>query len=110
MAKSLWAISFKSSNDYGSGVITLDGDQVYGGDHGYYYLGICTVSGNSINATVTVKKHNPAITSIFGNLSSFSLSLSGSGDINAGHLTLTGNIVEYPQAKMTATMRKLETL
>jgi hypothetical protein len=111
MSKTLWTISFKSNNqDFGSGVITLDGDQIYGGDVGYYYLGKFVTTGNSISASATITKHNPSVVSIFGNFTSFKLALTGNGSISDGHFSLSGHVEEYPQMTMTATMRKLVNL
>jgi hypothetical protein len=111
MSKSLWAVNFISSgHNFGSGVITLDGDQVYGGDHGYYYLGKCLISGSSVNATVTVTKHDQSAVSILGNIQSFKLVLTGNGNVDVGSISLSGHMENNPHMKLTATMRKLVNL
>lgn len=109
LEKSLWSIRFSSnSQGFGSGVIILDENQVVGGDHGYYYIGNCTFSDSTITASVTITRHNLGVTSIFGNLESVNLSLSGT--IHGEQIQLSGNVKEYPQMTVQATMCKLKTL
>ena len=109
MSKTLWSVKFQSNNfDFGSGVVAIDGDQVYGGDHGYYYVGKCTISGNSATAIVTVTKHNPTVTSVFGNIQTFNLVLTG--NVVSNTISFTGNVEGQPAMKMTATMQKLVNL
>ncbi|SDD39189.1 GrlR family regulatory protein [Sporomusa acidovorans] len=109
MTKSLWSIKFESDmKDFGSRVVMLDGDQVVGGDMGYYYLGKCTISGSSASAVITITKHNRAITSVFGDINSFKLTLTG--NVNGDQISLSGNVEGFPQMKLTATMKKIVNL
>lgn len=105
MSKALWSVQFFSNmQDFGSGVVILDGDQAVGGDHGYYYHGKCVISGNSVSAVISVKRHNPKITSVFGNLESFTIALTG--NVAGDQISLAGEVQGYPQAKITGTMKK----
>ncbi len=109
MEKSLWAINFISnSRSFGSGVVIIDGNQITGGDGGYYYIGNCIFTGNTITASAVITKHNSQVISIFGDLPSINLSLSGT--VNGNEIQLSGHITEIPQMTMQATMRKLTTL
>ncbi|MPM67513.1 hypothetical protein SDC9_114436 [bioreactor metagenome] len=109
MQKSLWSVQFKSNlQDFGGGVVVIDGNQVVGGDFGYYYLGTCTISGNSATAIVTVTKHNPSVSSIFGDIHSFKLVLTGTVSDNL--LSFSGHMESAPQMTLTASMRKLVNL
>lgn len=85
----------------------MDDSMVAGGDAAYYYLGTCVISGNSASASVTITKHGSGV-SIFGNLTSFKLALTGT--VNGDQISLSGQVEQYPQMTMKATMRKLKRL
>lgn len=109
MSKTLWSIKFGSSmHDFGSGVVVLDGDQVVGGDEGYYYLGKCTISEDSVSVLIAVTKHNLAIPSVFGNINSFNLTLNG--NINGDIISLSGHVEERPHMQLTAIIKKIVNL
>ena len=108
MEKSLWSVQFQSnSQSFGGGVVILDGNQAVGGDAGYYYIGQCLFNGNSVSATVTITKHGPGV-SIFGNINSFKLILSG--NLNGDAINFSGHVDQAPQMKISAVMKKLTNL
>ncbi|MCP4612303.1 MAG: hypothetical protein GY845_26705 [Planctomycetes bacterium] len=72
MFDGLWVIEFKSDYDFGYGVLVFNGNQVLGGDFGYYYSGRINTTGN-MTGEVNVVRHNPNAVSVFGDVDSFTL-------------------------------------
>ena len=113
MNKSLWAINFTAgTQNGGSGVIMLDGNQVYGGsvndNSGCCYEGKCDVIGNAITASVTISKQTPYSTSVFGSLPlPFDVLLESTGKPEDQQIVLTGQVKGYPQLTLTASLQKL---
>ncbi len=108
MSKTLWSAEFSSRNSsFGSGVVIMDGNQITGGGEKYYYIGNCSLNGNTSSASVSIKQHVPG-SSIFGPVSEFTLLLTGC--INGDNITLSGYVEENDNYKINATMRKLANL
>ncbi|MBU4388723.1 MAG: hypothetical protein KKB23_04205 [Proteobacteria bacterium] len=109
MFDGLWTVEFISTiNQYGSGVLIVNGDKLLGGDDGYYYSGTWTIRGNTIEATIAVLKHNPNSISVFGNIDHFQLNLIG--EIDEYQFNATGTIVNNPQAQIKVVGTKREDL
>lgn len=106
----LWAVSFSSSvGGAGTGVITFQGNKLFGGDSGYYYQGTYSIdAAGNMTATAKVTQYNPGMTSIFGPLTEFSLALAGHAQ--GGNVKVTGSIIGQPGAKINIAMRKLSDL
>lgn len=108
MPRELWSVHFSSpSLIFGSGIVLMDGDSIMGGDGTFYYLGKCTSNGSSVFANVDIIQHSPGM-SIFGNLSEFTLVLTGNKSLD--YITFSGNILHQSQFKISGTMKKISEL
>jgi autotransporter translocation and assembly factor TamB len=102
----LWSVFFQSNfQTLGSGVIVFTGDRILGGDAAYYYDGHVEIQGNKADAKVKIVRFNPAGMSIFGNLASFNLAVSGT--ITAPDMEFHGYMVEQPNMKITIKCKKI---
>ena len=72
MLDGLWVIEFNTGVTFGSGVLVFNGDQVMGGDHGYYYSGQINTTGK-VTGEINVARYNPNIISVFGDYDNFTL-------------------------------------
>jgi hypothetical protein len=103
----LWTVFFQSNfQTIGSGVaVFLHDDRILGGDTSYYYDGKVKIEGSRAEASIKVVRFNKTLMSIFGNLDSFTLKVSG--DIAAPEMELHGNMVEQPNMKITIKGKKI---
>lgn len=89
MLEALWTIKFITDNDnYGGGVIVFETGRIFGGDHGYYYIGEYSTDQDQIQARVTVKRHASEAQSIFGDVAEFELHVEG--EINEPDMMVFG--------------------
>lgn len=96
-----WTVKFTGVQGFGAGVVTLIAGQLFGGDSNFLYKGTYTQSGNTLNATVQVKRAFPGAPSVMGR-DQFELQLTGTLQGNA--VTCTGGIPGTPlqfQAQLT---------
>ncbi|WP_074811330.1 GrlR family regulatory protein [Pseudomonas syringae] len=78
MKDGLYSVNFKSSSqDFGSGVISVQKGNVNGGDHGYFYQGQIVVSDSKLSGTIQIIQWNPNVPSVFGPIPKFDLTLAG---------------------------------
>ncbi|RMM79104.1 hypothetical protein ALQ71_00827 [Pseudomonas coronafaciens pv. striafaciens] len=92
MKNGLYAVNFKSSSqDYGSGVISVINGSVNGGDHGYFYQGHIAVNDSELSGTIQIKQWNPDVPSVFGPIPQFDLSLAG--QFEGDNFELQGSVV-----------------
>ncbi len=103
----LWKVFFQSNfQTIGSGVAVFLNDRILGGDSSYYYDGSVKIQGNKAEANINIVRFNKGgMPSIFGNLDSFSLMVSG--DIGATDIELHGNMVQQPNMKITIKGKKI---
>lgn len=105
MEKSVWAVEFVSNmQSLGRGVVTIDNSRITGGDASYYYIGNCSITNQNVSTTMTVRKHGPG-QSIFGQLDSFTVILTGSIDQNS--IQLHGSMADNPQFTVQVRLNKL---
>lgn len=64
-----WTVRFgdprAGARELNGGVIVLESGRLYGGDSGYAYLGLYDVSGERIDGSIHVVRHDPDIISIY---------------------------------------------
>ncbi|QVX13919.1 hypothetical protein DB356_03965 [Pseudomonas congelans] len=67
MKDGLYAVNFKSSSqDFGSGVLSVKNGSVNGGDHGYFYQGQIVKNESKLSGTIQIKQWNRSVPSVFG--------------------------------------------
>ena len=109
MFNGLWTVEFISTiNRYGRGVLVINENRLLGGDDGYYYFGTCNITGNKINATITVIKYDENSTSVFGDISHFQLNING--EIDEYKFSAVGTITGNPQVQIEVVGTKKEDL
>jgi hypothetical protein len=77
-----WTLEFQGIEGWGTGVVTLIGGRVLGGDEGYLYIGSYTQTGNVLSAHVHVAPFVPGIRNVMGQ-SEFDLDITGIDMIGA---------------------------
>jgi hypothetical protein len=92
----------------GEGLAVLKDGTINGGDIGYLYIGSFTVKDDTaITADLKVKRWNPAITSLFGNLPEFDLNLSGHVAADLTSFSATGGVIGRPGVTIVIKGRRL---
>ena len=73
----VYIAKFRTPLDESQGVIVIQGDTVSGGDSAMYYMGAIKGSEKRIDVSLRVRQHDNDKFSVFGDVSDFSLSLTG---------------------------------
>ncbi len=97
-----WTVQFQGVQGWGSGVLTLIGGQVFGGDTSFLYTGTYTQNQNAMQARVHVARFAQGLPNVMGR-EEFDLELTGTVQGNAASVvgTVTGT-----QLRLNATMTK----
>lgn len=85
--------------ELGAGVAVIETGQLFGGDSGYAYVGPVEVAGDRVSGRLRILRHDPAITSVFGDVDYFELDFDGrrvSDDRIEGELRLADNPLMEP--------------
>ena len=64
--EALWVLGFGNDIDYGSGVVVLETNRIFGGDSSFYWTGTYEVSNGRIKGTINVDRHSSGQPSIVG--------------------------------------------
>ena len=105
----VYAASFLSNlNQYGQGIIVLDGGRIHGGDLDYAYTGKYSFTDNDIVATVDVANYSGGFTSVMRDLPHYRLTLNGR--IKAHEMTVSGEVEGRPDLKIQINLRKISPL
>ncbi|MEX2575286.1 MAG: GrlR family regulatory protein [Halofilum sp. (in: g-proteobacteria)] len=98
--EALWTVAFGTSEGRaGQGVVIFESGRVFGGDHGYYYLGTYAVGNDRINADLHVRRHWRGNHSVFGNRDHFGLHLEG--PIGEQQMSVSGYLTDDPSREIT---------
>mgnify|MGYP006284732149 CR=1 FL=1 len=103
MKDGLYIAEFRTPLDEAAGVIVIHDGKIMGGDSGMYYRGALTERSGDIEVKMTVRRHNPAAQSVFGDFDAFDLSLKGreKGD----HYEFEGRADAAPSLRFAATLK-----
>lgn len=106
--KSLWAVEFLSNvGKLGTGIVTIDGNAIFGGNSLYYYIGEYKLENENASSTIAVTKY-AAGESVFGAIASFNLLLKGV--FSTDNMSLVGEMIENPQFTVNVNLKKLRDL
>jgi len=111
MLDALWSVRFISNSmSTGAGVIIIKNGKIVGGDSQYYYIGELTLTDDIVNAEVTATIHTriPGLESVFGQIDSFVLGLSGKA--KPKEINLTGTMLGSPTATINIVCTRLTDL
>lgn len=98
----LWTVEFVSNfGTLGYGVAVFVSNRILGGDNQYFYVGDVSVSAENMSATADIKVtlFNKVFGSIFGDIDTFNLKVSGK--IEEPKIELKGYMIENPNLKIT---------
>jgi len=105
MFDGMWTVNFSVPGDAGHGVVVISGDTLLGGDSGYYYAGKVVFSGSKFQGELEIIQHSAQLTSVFGKLSQFKISITG--EIVEGQLTAKANLLGTQAPPMSITGKKV---
>ena len=109
MNNGIYHVRFSSSNrSVGEGLAVFKDGAVNGGDQGYLYSGRYNLSANVITGDLTVSRWNAGHTSVFGPLSTFTLSLKGGMSPDGSSFSVNGSSPDVPGATITINGRRLQ--
>jgi len=108
----IYAAVFIANQDaVGAGVIVIDGGRLHGGDTSFFYRGKYRLDGQNekkITANVEVEKHSPYLESVYGQLDSYRLTLTGI--IQPTGFTLSGQVAGQSELTMDIQLRRVSNL
>jgi hypothetical protein len=108
MQPAIFHVKFTSSlRDFGEGLAIFKDGKINGGDHGYLYIGSYEMTDAGVSGRINVKRWNPSVTSVFGNLAEFELNLNGSLAADGSTFSASGTISQMPQMSISINGRKL---
>jgi len=100
----LYSVRFKTPMGDGSGVVTLIGGKLRGGDAGIAYLGSYTQDGDSFKATVKTQRHTHGLGSVFGK---DNVTISLTGKSSGTGTNCTGTAAEAPGVTFQAALARI---
>ncbi|KAA5804581.1 hypothetical protein F1654_00805 [Alkalicaulis satelles] len=103
MQSGLYVSRFRTPLDDAGGVIYIDGNRVYGGDTGMYYVGEIISEGEEVRVTLRVRQHDDSRQSVFGDHRDFRLSLTGRK--RGAEYVFEGRADKAPSIRFEATLR-----
>ncbi len=98
----LYVAKFRTPLDGASGVIFVDGQSVYGGDSGMYYVGEISGTEKRIEVRLHVRQHDMTKLSVFGDFSAVNLTLTGKR--KGSSYVFEGRSDEAPALRFEATL------
>lgn len=108
MINGLYAVEFRTGNDYGNGIITITDGSVNGGDSGYYYQGRIKQSGKDLKLNLSVKQYVSGFVSAFGTTGQFTLELEGKEHDDGITCQFRGHVAGFPAQEIYITAKKIE--
>lgn len=99
MYDGLWVVEFQANNDFGWGVVVFNGNQIMGGDWGYYYFGQINTTGK-LTGEINAVRFNQNVSSVFGEIDNFTLLLKD-GVINNTKFNVTAVVKGKEELSIT---------
>lgn len=101
MMDGLWTMVFRTNLGMGgSGVVVLNGSRALGGDTSFFYQGEMKNNGGQLEGRINIVRFSQALTSVFGNLENFWVSLSGKM-VGDSQFEASGTLDSNPNMKLT---------
>ncbi len=106
----IYAAQFLSNADqYGEGIVVLDGGRIHGGDLDHTYAGRYSLLNNEFSATVQVTNYSGRISSVLGQLMDYQLALNGT--VKEPHdITVRGTVEGRPGLTIQINLHKVRRL
>lgn len=100
MISGIYYVIFKSpAGKAGDGLAVIENGRIHGGDNRYLYAGRYWQDGSSLKAEIRVTYYRGKFESLFGPLSNFQLTLSGTS--TAEHFNVNGHVIGQSQMKIS---------
>jgi T3SS negative regulator,GrlR len=108
--EALWAITFGTGEDTGSGVIVFETGRIFGGDTSFYYLGRYSYNprDQTLSGEVEVVRHSAFQHFIFPGFDGGRVQLRG--QVAEPEMILTGHLTQDPQQRIAVHCRHLANL
>ena len=110
IVEGVYAARFLSNADqYGEGIVVVDGGRIHGGDLDHVYIGKYSLVNNEFSASVDVKNYSGRISSVLGPLTHYRLTLNGI-ITRAQDITTWGKVQEHPHLAIQINLQKVSQL
>ena len=98
-----------NANQYGEGVVVVDGGRIHGGDLDHVYIGKYSLANNEFSATLDVSNHSGRFSSVLGPLAHYRLTLNGKMK-KQQDITCRGTVQERPELAIQVNLHKISPL
>ncbi len=98
-----------NADQYGEGIVVVEGGKIHGGDLDHVYIGKYALGNNEFLATLDVSNHSGRFSSVLGTLAQYRLTLKGKVK-QQQDITCHGTVVERPGLAIQINLRKLSAL
>jgi hypothetical protein len=106
----VYSAHFLSNADqYGEGIVVVDGGRIHGGDLDHVYIGKYTLVSNEFSATVNVANYSGKFSSVLGPLAQYRLMLNGVVK-RAQDISICGKVEERPDISIQINLHKISPL
>src|SRR5262245_27021647 len=110
IVEGVYAARFLSNADqYGEGIVVVDGGRIHGGDLDHVYIGKYSLVNNEFSASVDVKNYSGRISSVLGPLTHYQLTLNGIVK-KSQDITVRGKVEERPDLSIQINLHKVSPL
>ena len=101
MRDGLYRLRFQGPRGWGAGILFVTGENVRGGDGGFYYFGSVARDGDKVEIRVETRRHSQStgLETIFG-LDEVHVTLTGS--LAGERILCDGSVAEMPGAQFLA--------
>ena len=98
-----------NDNQYGEGIVVVDGGKIHGGDLDHVYIGHYSLANNEFSATLDVSNHSGSFSSVLGQLAHYRLALSGKIK-KQQDITCRGKVEGRPDLAIQVNLHKISPL
>ena len=97
------------SEQYGQGIVVVDGGRIHGGDLDHVYVGKYALENDEFSASLDVSNHSGTFTSVLGSLPHYRLALNGKVK-KQQDITCRGTVEERPGLAIQINLHKVSPL
>jgi hypothetical protein len=106
----VYVAHFMSNADqYGEGVVVVDGGRIHGGDLDHVYVGKYSLANNEFSASLDVSNHSGRFSSVLGPLAHYRLTVNGKVK-KQQDITCRGTVEERPDVAIQINLHKISAL
>jgi hypothetical protein len=98
-----------NANQYGEGIVVVDGGRIHGGDLDHVYSGKYSLTDNEFSARLDVSNHSGNFSSVLGHLAQYRLTLNGKVK-KQQDITCRGKVEGRPDLVIQVNLHKLSPL